>query len=270
MQQTYRYTFRVKEENSEILMAYLSGLDFYAFEEMNGGIKAYSNMAGLDEDLKRLPLNFILDYSMEELPCQNWNEVWESNFETVVIDDFCGIRATFHEPIPKVKYEIVIMPKMAFGTGHHETTFMMIQSMENIDFPGKKVFDYGCGTGILAIMASLLGAKVIDAVDIEIESYKNTLEHAHLNNVSNIHAIHGVLSDIPAEDYDIILANINRNVILDSLSSLYHKLEKEGHILFSGVLLKDEAFVLKEAQKVGFIFLSKKNKGDWSCLHLTK
>ena len=270
MQKTYCYTFEVRGEAAEILMAHLSMLDFYAFEETENEIKAYSNDENMKDALEGLSVQIPLDYRMEELPYQNWNAVWESNFETVVVDDFCGIRATFHEPIPDVEHEIVIMPKMAFGTGHHETTFMMIQAMKNIDFADKKVFDYGCGTGILAVLASFLGAKVIDAVDIEIESYENTIEHADLNQVHNINAIHGVLSDVAGDGYDIILANINRNVILDSLSSLYHKLEKGGHILFSGVLLKDEAHVVEQAQKNGFVLLSKNNKGDWSCLHMTK
>ncbi len=264
---TYRYTIQPKDLNTEIALAYLSALDFYAFEEGKEGILAYTTQKVEDtkaalEDLKS---QFDFEYSVEEIPYKNWNAVWESNFDEVVVSDFCGIRADFHEPVKGVKYEIVITPKMAFGTGHHETTFMMIQSMEQIDFKGKKVLDYGCGTGILAILAAYLGAKEIDAVDIEIESYKNTLEHAQLNRVNNIHAIHGTLDDISTNDYDVILANINRNVILESLKALYHKLTKGGYILFSGVLLKDESFVIKKAREVGFVFLSKMTKGDWSC-----
>ena len=270
MAKTYRYIFQVVNQAAEILIAHLSTLDFYAFEPETDGLKAYTTNNNLNAEVLKLQAILGFEYSREEVPYQNWNAIWESNFDTVVVGDFCGIRADFHEPIPNVKHEIVITPKMAFGTGHHATTYMMIQAMESIDFLDKKVFDYGCGTGILAIMAAFLGAKSIDAVDIEIESYENTIEHAKLNKVDNIRPIHGILTDVQDDRYDVILANINRNVILESLPSLYHKLEKNGHILFSGILLKDQDYVREEAQKVGFIFLSKRTKGDWSCLHLTK
>ncbi len=155
---------------------------------------------------------------------------------------------------------------MAFGTGHHETTFMMVQLMQTLDFEQKKVLDFGCGTGVLAILASKLKAATpIDAVDIEEQSYLNTIENAENNGVANINTFQGSLEIIKSSDYDIILANINRNVILQYLPDLYQKLNPNGLIAFSGFLKQDEALLVENAQKAGFELQKTKERGKWIC-----
>ena len=169
-----------------------------------------------------------------------------------------------------IDHELLINPKMAFGTGHHETTFLMMQRMADINFQGKKVLDYGCGTGILAILASKLGANPIDAVDIEEPSYHNTIENAQFNKVENINSIWGTLDHITASNYDIILANINRHVILNSLETLFEKLTINGHLLLSGILEEDGDLVLAAAKNAGFYMYQKHQRGNWLCLWVRK
>ena len=169
----------------------------------------------------------------------------------------------FHAPFEDVEHEIVINPKMAFGTGHHETTFSVIQLMQEMDFKGKKILDYGCGTGILAILAARLGADSIVAVDIEEESYLNTLENCRINEVEDVHSIHGTLDNVPKDTYGIVLANINRNVILDSLNSLAQLIEIGGMMLISGFILEDRELMEKALCETGFELMKTLEKGNW-------
>ncbi|MFQ5448219.1 MAG: 50S ribosomal protein L11 methyltransferase, partial [Saprospiraceae bacterium] len=197
------------------------------------------------------------------VPGQNWNSLWESNFEPVIVGDFCGIRADFHPPLQYVSHELVINPKMAFGTGHHETTFMVIEHMRNIDFCGKKVLDFGCGTGVLAILASKLGAKSIVAADIEEQSYRNTLENATNNGVANIEAVCGTLSDVSAGFFEVVLANINRHVILGALPTLSKRVLPGGWLVTSGYLLADEQVVTEALKNAGFQTVNILKQGNW-------
>ncbi len=216
----WQYDLRTDAETAEMVLAYLSDAPFDTFEETETGLFAYlpaaSDMAMAEEILTALAEQFTFTWEKTFLPGQNWNEIWESNFHPVVVGDFCAVRADFHEPIPGVRYELVINPKMAFGSGHHETTWQCIAAMEHLPMAGRKVLDYGCGTGILAILASKLGAVDLEAVDIESESYRNTLDNCLINDVHNVTALCGTLSDVQGHDFEGILANINRNVILDS------------------------------------------------------
>ncbi|MBC7776104.1 MAG: 50S ribosomal protein L11 methyltransferase, partial [Phycisphaerae bacterium] len=196
---------------------------------------------------------------------QNWNELWESNFQPVVVGDFCAVRADFHEPIKSVKWELVINPKMAFGTGHHETTWQCIAAIEHLPLSGAKVLDYGCGTGILAILAAKQGAVEVEAVDIEDESYRNTVENCATNGVENVTARLGTLAAIQGHDFDGILANINRHVILESLPALAKLLKPKGWLLISGILLTDEAVVTEAAEAAGFSKKEMKSRGNWLC-----
>jgi ribosomal protein L11 methyltransferase len=265
------YHIHTSPELSEIIIAFLEDMPFNAFEETeDGGIKAYLSPDGTAEAaenvLEELKLKFEFTYHKEIIRSQNWNAIWEAGFQPVLVENYCGIRANFHPPFENVKHEIIIHPKMAFGTGHHATTFMMMKMMESFDFKDKAVFDYGCGTGILAILASMELAKTIDAVDIEIESYENTIENATVNQVSNITTYHGTMEDVPEKKYDIILANINRNVILNSLDTLYTKLKPNSFLLVSGVLHADEKLVIETAESSGFKYELGIRRGDWSCL----
>jgi ribosomal protein L11 methyltransferase len=255
-------------------MAFLGELPFDSFEEKDYGLDAFIPLDLYDQSVENqiVDLQNKIQFTLQKqlIKTQNWNAVWESNFDPLVVDDFCSIRADFHDPIPNMQHEIIINPKMAFGTGHHETTFMMIQSMKNIDFNGKKVLDYGCGTGILAILASKLGAQKIDAVDIEIESFENTIENTRNNAVANVNAIHGTLENIEDSGYEIILANINRNVILDTMEALYEKLVKNGRLIVSGILKQDENGLLIKAENIGFLTKNTIQRNHWVCCYFEK
>ena len=267
-----KYEFQTNPENNEMLIALLGELPFESFEENDQGLNAYiqvkNETSEVDERVLELKNLFEFSHQKIVIKYQNWNAVWESNFDTIVMRDFCGIRADFHKPLTEVKHEIVINPKMAFGTGHHETTWMMMSVMENLDFVGKNVFDYGCGTGILAILASQLGAKKIDAIDIELPSYENTLENARINHIENIKSIHGTLHKVDDQMYDIILANINRHVILDSFSTLNRMLTPNGILLISGILKEDETLIKNAAESNNFEIEKTEYRNNWLCLEL--
>ena len=270
----YQFEFKIASENVEMLMALVGNLAFESFEETETGFHAYVQEKKyedqMEKDIEEMKSLFDFSYQKKLIKYQNWNAVWESNFQPILVNNFCGIRADFHEPLTEVKHEIVINPKMAFGTGHHETTWMMMDTMENLDFKNKTVFDYGCGTGILAILAAQLGAASIDALDIELPSYENTLENSRINGIENIESIHGTLEKTQDKSYDIILANINRHVILDSLSTLYQMLPKAGILLLSGILKTDEQFVKTAAEKSGFKIEKIQHRNSWICIKCLK
>ncbi len=180
------------------------------------------------------------------------------------------VRADFHPKSDNITHDIIINPKMAFGTGHHETTYMMMSAMKNIDLTDKTIFDYGCGTGVLAILASKLNSGDIDAIDIEEESYTNTLENAQINNVNNITTACATLETFDAKVYDIILANINRNVLLLSAEELYNRLTDNGIILLSGILEEDEDLVATKYKSAGFEVKEVLSRGYWKCIRLEK
>ena len=270
----FKYDITVEVSKREIVLAFLSQLSFDTFEESATGINAFipANLVNdeLENALSGLSQQYSFEWKKEFIPYKNWNAVWESNFEPIQVGNFCGIRADFHPPFAQVAHEIVINPKMAFGTGHHATTFMMLEMMEKEDFTNKKVLDYGCGTGILAIMAAFLGANDIDAVDIEEPAYENTLENIQINKTPNIKVYCGTLDRITATHYDCILANINRNVILDSLFALYEKVKTGGSLFVSGFLKKDEPLLKTKAQQQGFTISSQLEKADWVCIKFLK
>lgn len=270
----WKYILRANPETSEILVAYLSDAPFDTFEEAEVGLYAYlpahAGQTETERQLLELQQQFDFVWDKTFIPGQNWNEIWESNFPPVVVNDFCAVRADFHEPIPGVKHELVINPKMAFGTGHHETTWQCIAAMEHLPMAGKKILDFGCGTGVLAILASKLGAVEVEAVDIEEESYRNTLENSEVNGVANVTARCGTLAAVQGRDFDGILANINRNVILDSLSELSRLLKPGGWLLVSGILLQDDAVVTEAAAKAGFEKKKKTERGNWICVEFCK
>ncbi|MBX2872207.1 MAG: 50S ribosomal protein L11 methyltransferase [Saprospiraceae bacterium] len=269
---SYQYRFLVDQPQQDILLAFLSTLPFDAFEEKEGEILAFcpANHATpeLEAHLGNLLAQVAFKYERELIPYQNWNAVWEENFTPIIVDKFCGIRADFHPSISNVKHEIRINPKMAFGTGHHATTRMMIQMMKDLPLRNSKVLDFGSGTGILAILAAKMGALLIDAVDIEKPAYENAIENCQLNDVDVVQVYLGGLQVVLDSGYDVILANINRNVILDSLNTLYKKLKRSGILLISGILQEDEELVLNSAKTVGFTIDEKKRMDKWSCISL--
>jgi ribosomal protein L11 methyltransferase len=268
-----QYTFVASPEQQEILMALLSHLAFDTFQEGENTLLAFvplpEDALAFETEVKAIAAPLGLTYTISEIPYQNWNSIWESNFQPITVGDFCGVRADFHAPLSGVQHEIVINPKMAFGTGHHETTHMVMQLMAEVDFEDKYVFDFGCGTGILAILAAKLGSSHIDAVDIEVPSYENTLDNAKINGVdSAIQALLGDLSVVEGKGYDIILANINRSVILESFPTLQDKLKQGGILLISGILKTDRELLEAAARQHSFAPVRVLEKGNWLAMEL--
>jgi ribosomal protein L11 methyltransferase len=267
----WKYDLQCTQETAELLMAFLSEAPFDTFEETDAGLTAYCPAPVHDEHalaelLNSLHADFEFEWEKTFVPGQNWNAIWESNFQPVVVGDFCAIRADFHDPQPGVRWELVINPKMAFGTGHHETTWQCLAAMEHLPIKGTHLLDYGCGTGILAIMASKLGAAHIEAVDIEQESYLNTLENAEVNHVDNITVRCGTLETVLGRDFDGVLANINRNVIVPSFPVLADMMQSGAWLLVSGILAQDEEVVTSAAAQAGFIKTQQTQRGNWLCI----
>ncbi len=263
----FKYQVTTDPANNEVLIALMSLQPFDTFVENETGFEAFlpkpSESADIERFMQELQTRFDFKFSKHFIKGQNWNEVWESNFNPIQVGGFCGLRAGFHPPMAGVEHELIITPKMAFGTGHHETTFMMIQLMQEIDFKGRSVLDYGCGTGVLAILASKLGAASIDAVDIEQASYQNTLENCVTNKVANVNAFQGTLNTVDGTGYGIVLANINRNVILDSLKPLSHLISKGGTAVFSGFVKEDQGRMQKALAENGFAVRKTLTKNNW-------
>ncbi len=269
-----KYTFTHIEGDYNILIALLSQHPFQSFEEMDDQIIAYIDQDDIPEDMADAIADIqalvAFQYESEVVENKNWNTEWEANFKPIAIDDFCRIRAEFHDADDDFDHEIVISPKMAFGTGHHETTYMMMKAMQSIEFRGKNVFDYGCGTGILAILAEKLGAQDILAIDYDIESANNTTENALLNQCSRITTNHAELANIPEVKYQVILANINRHVLLENASELHHHLTEDGILLISGVLHEDRKLVLSTYENAGFSVKHIDQRGEWLCIRFQK
>jgi ribosomal protein L11 methyltransferase len=255
----------VDPSQQEIFIALLDQIGYEGFEENENFLRAFIVTEKFDEQelitvLKEIPYQFS---TIEE---KNWNKEWESNFQPVVIDDFCAIRADFHQPIKNVLHEIIITPKMSFGTGHHPTTEMMIRMMSEIDFNNKSVFDFGTGTGVLSILAEKLGAEKIIAIDIDDWSFENAQENLRKNNCSRIDLVK--TSEIPIGKFHIILANITRDVIVNNFSQLANDLEKSGSLIVSGILTGDEIEIAGLAQTRKLTIVNKKEIGDWISLRL--
>jgi len=256
------------KEAAEIMMAQLGDMGFESFIETETGFEAYMpNEQFSPESIDNLFIpfdNVKISYTKETIADRNWNKTWEEYYFTPIsIGNDVLIRGSFHEPARDVKYEIVIDPKMAFGTGHHETTVLMIKHILETDMKGKKVLDMGCGTGILGILCSMTGAAEITGIDIEDWAYNNTIENCKKNNINNMKAIHGDANDINSSGYDIVLANINRNILLNDISK-YSKVLKSGGLLFlSGFYESDLEIINNETKKHDLTFISSKSDNKW-------
>lgn len=258
----------------EIIIALLGEMNYEGFEEEGDVLKAYIPAHLYSEDeLKNLTDTLQPSYSVSKIENENWNRLWESNFDPVIVDHpFSGhpwvsIRAEFHEPIKTAEHEIIITPKMSFGTGHHATTLMMIQMMSELDFKGKRVLDFGTGTGILAILAEKLGASIVSAIDSDFQSINNASENFASNNCRRIQ----VSQSSSAEGnnrYDIILSNIVKSVILQNLPACASQLGDEGILLLSGILLEDEETIVKSAEKNRLIVSKKIVSERWLGLEM--
>jgi ribosomal protein L11 methyltransferase len=258
----------------DFLCALLADAGFEGFEDTNTELKAFIpnelfDIVALKELLTEFELTKNIGFTTEEILPTNWNAEWEKNFQPVYVANKIQIRASFHanENYP---IDIVIDPKMSFGTGHHETTFMMSEMMLETDFDHKTVFDFGSGTGILSILAAKLGAESVYALDHEEWAYHNCVENALLNNVSCIEAVYGDEEKFPTNTFDIILANINRNIIAKNLAQLALLMKPESHLLISGFLISDTAYLLDIAAKNYLKPLNRKEKNGWVCISLAK
>ena len=267
---------QVEAEFRDIVVAELSRFHYESFVETDDGVNAYCLTQDFSEivlqDLvSRYQSQFPVQYSFQEIEQQNWNEEWEKNFQPLIIRDKVSVRASFH-PLPDhVKYDIIINPKMSFGTGHHETTSLMLGLQLDLDHRGKNVLDMGCGTGILAIFACQLGASRVLAVDIEDWTVENARENAQINHCQNIEVR---LGDVTALDdqtnFDIILANINRNVLLADMHRYAALLPNGTDLLLSGFYEEDVAIIEAEAKRHGLARREMRSQNRWTALHLTK
>lgn len=264
-------TLTCTDDMKDILVAVLSEKGFEGFEEQPGNILiAYIPEEDFnEEETNALTAGFNTTYTRERIEQTNWNAVWESNFQPVLVDDFCGIRASFHEPfVPTPQHEILITPKMSFGTGHHATTYSVIKLMEGIDFVGKNVFDFGTGTGILSILAYKMGAAVIDAIDIDTWSVENTQENIANNGALPVKVWQADTLKGIRNSYNVVLANINRNILLEFMEDMRRILVRDGILLLSGILKEDETAILEAARKNALVLETQLEKDNWLAMKL--
>ena len=266
----FHFTVEPKEVGSEILIAELGELPFESFIDSELGIVAYIQKDlwtdGILDDLFILNSSeFTISYKIEEIDQVNWNEEWEKNFEPIDVEGNCHVRAPFH-PKTDAEFDIVIEPKMSFGTGHHETTHMMIQHLLEIDVRGLKTLDMGCGTAILAILAEMKGAKPIDAIDIDNWCYLNSIENAERNNCKHISVYKGEAALLKGKKYDLIIANINRNILLNDMQSYADCLNPNGTLLLSGFYTEDIPLIITSCTEKGLAYVKKLERNNWVSL----
>lgn len=263
-------------EFSEILQAEISEAGFDTFMEIENGFEAYAEQENFDKNIlheiqQRYSALTPLTFYQDKIEKRNWNEEWEKNYEPVIVDDSVIIRAGFHQPAKNYPHDIIITPKMSFGTGHHQTTHLMVKTQLEMDHANKVVMDAGCGTAVLAIMASKLGAKKIEAFDIDEWSVINGKENAEVNNCDNINIRQGKISDLTFEDdFDIILANINKNILLQEMHQYAAYLKPGGLLLLSGFYDQDIPDLLKSANQYTLMQVKSHEREKWVSLLLKK
>ena len=259
----------------DVFIAQLGELGCESFQETKEGLNAFVSVSEYSDKIKRylheIGLNdsYKLVSCVELIPAKNWNEIWESSFEPILVGNWCSIIAPFHKNVPQTEYQIIIEPKMSFGTGHHQTTYMMIEAIKEMKLEGKSVLDMGSGTGVLAILSKKMNASFVEAIDIQEWAVQNCIENSKRNNVSFNVKLGGkeVISNIK---FDIILANINLNILLDQLDVYSKNIKEGGILLLSGFLSINEDVIKEAAIKIGFSFKKKYIKDNWLCLVFSK
>ena len=263
------YEFKVAplQPGNEILIAELGYAGFESFVENHEGVTAYIQKeewrADILEDIQILDSEeFEITHTFNEIEQTNWNEEWEKNFKPIIVDDLVTVRAPFHDQ-PTTKYDLIIEPKMSFGTGHHETTHMMIQHIIRNDFNGKTVLDMGCGTGLLAILAEKVGASKLEAIDIDNWCYLNSVENVERNSCEHISVFEGDVALLENKKYDIIIANINRNILLQDIAAYAKCLNKNGSLFISGFYEDDLKLITETCTKNSLLFEDKILRNNW-------
>ncbi len=270
MSQIYiEYDFKVNplQPGTEILIAELGYAGFESFVENEVGVKAYIQKDEWHEnvlnDIQILSSSeFNIEVNFSEIEQVNWNAEWEKNFDSIEVDGKCIVRAPFH-PQTNLEYEIIIEPKMSFGTGHHETTYMMLQHILENDFKGKTVLDMGCGTAVLAILAEMSGATKLDAIDIDPWCFENSEENVERNNCNHISVELGEASLLTGRKYDVVIANINRNILLNDMEIYRSCLSKGGSLYLSGFYHEDLPLIIDCCNKLGLTFVDNKERHNW-------
>ncbi len=270
----YHFTITPTQPASDILIAELGELGFESFVETETGLSAYIQKSDWNPlILSQVALlnsgKYNIVYDKEEIAPVNWNNEWEKNFEPIEIDETVSIRAPFHE-VGTLKHNLIIEPKMSFGTGHHETTHLMVQHLLALDLKDKKVLDMGCGTAVLAILADKLGAKPIDAIDIDAWSYENSIENIERNDCKNISVFEGDASLLIDQVYDVIIANINRNILLSDMNAYNKVLKNNGIILLSGFYTEDIPFIHAATSPYGWTKELSLERNNWVGLRYIK
>jgi ribosomal protein L11 methyltransferase len=260
-----------QDDTSEIIAAWLSEIGFVSFSDTDEGLEAFIpetdyDEASVAEKMEWINAQIPIAWETHFIVYKNWNEEWEKNYQPVVIDGRCRIRAPFHPPDPVLDFDLVIEPKMSFGTAHHETTRMMISLILEADWPGKVFLDMGCGTGVLAVLASKMGGKNGLAIDNDTWAYENTKENLRRNMVSNVTAFLGDEQLIEDHQFDVILANINRNILLQQIPAYLKALKPGGKIFMSGFYEEDVPVLLKAFDESGLKLLEKRTLNNWSAV----
>ena len=263
---TLQLKVKAQPSDQDLLIAGLLDHDVLGFEQTNTLLVAYFEQPKVERSTLE-PLVFGFDHEFSVVDDQNWNAMWESNFDPIEVGTFCSVRAGFHQASGRTKWDIVITPKMSFGTGHHATTYMMIEAMKGIDLEEKTVLDFGTGTGVLAILAEKSGACKVDAIDLDEWSITNAQENFGINQVQKIFLHQADTIRLP-ELYDVILANINKNVLLENMHSIRSHLAADGVVVLSGLLKSDCNDIVEAAAAAGFALAGLQERGGWIAMKL--
>ncbi len=272
-----KFKFRFEESfAADLFVAFLAENGFDSFENWEEGIEAYIPSEDFSEEelvekITSFPYQGVELLDVNAIPDQNWNEEWEKNFfSPIVIGDECVIHSSFHKDVPQVQYDIQINPKMAFGTGHHATTSLIIAALLKAELQGKALLDMGCGTAVLAILAAMRGATPITAIDIDTWCVENAKENSQINKIENIDIRLGDARLLKGMHFDVILANINRNILLTDMKTYATCLNKQGELYLSGFYTEDIPILEAEALKHGLKTLEYKEKNNWAMMRLLK